>query len=389
MFPLQIDTLGGSKNFESIEELRSFISEQIAAYSWLRGVPNPPSHDIAVTVLNGLEHTLMLTHNWPNNYNSAQMLSDQLRNMFGQNGLPVAGSPTYALVEEIRKEQGDKAAIGALAFYAGRIPHTMSDSEMFSGTVSATLRHIGLSRQGAVSARRSFDSLSGQIQHAHDNFEKSLASYDNTAKLSRSRSSRKASTQRRWDHRKFHNQMQEFASAHKSALDEFNNMRKTYEELMALKAPVDYWRDKAKHHRAESIRYRTALIEWSKVLIPSVMFVLLCLSGISFLFVQADKPATSYLILVTLGVVATTIAFWAARILVRLYMSEHHLSIDADERATMVMTYLALTERGAAEEKDRALILAPLFRPSSDGIVKDDAAPDLSPASLLSKITSR
>lgn len=82
-------------------------------------------------------------------------------------------------------------------------------------------------------------------------------------------------------------------------------------------------------------------------------------------------------------------AFWATRILVRLYMSEHHLAIDADERATMALTYLALMERGAVEEKDRALILAPLFRPSSDGIVKDDAAPDMSPAGLLSKAMNK
>lgn len=67
-------------------------------------------------------------------------------------------------------------------------------------------------------------------------------------------------------------------------------------------------------------------------------------------------------------------------------MSEHHLAIDAEERATMVLTYLALMERGAAEDKDRALILAPLFRLTSNGIVKDDAAPEFSPAGIASKL---
>lgn len=39
-----------------------------------------------------------------------------------------------------------------------------------------------------------------------------------------------------------------------------------------------------------------------------------------------------------------------------------------------------------ADEKDRAIILAALFRPNTDGIVKDDGAPDLGPASVAAKI---
>jgi hypothetical protein len=70
-------------------------------------------------------------------------------------------------------------------------------------------------------------------------------------------------------------------------------------------------------------------------------------------------------------------------------MSEHHLAVDSEERATMVKTYLALTEKNAADEKERALVLASLFRPTSDGIVKDDAAPDMSPAALLSRVLNK
>ncbi|WP_425487836.1 DUF6161 domain-containing protein [Microvirga lupini] len=65
------------------------------------------------------------------------------------------------------------------------------------------------------------------------------------------------------------------------------------------------------------------------------------------------------------------------------------MGIDAEERATMVKTYLALTEKHAADEKDRALVLASLFRPTTDGIVRDDGAPDMSPAALLSKVLNR
>jgi hypothetical protein len=41
------------------------------------------------------------------------------------------------------------------------------------------------------------------------------------------------------------------------------------------------------------------------------------------------------------------------------------------------MTFLALAKSKSVEEKDRQLILTALFRPGSDGIVKDDAAPEV------------
>lgn len=64
--------------------------------------------------------------------------------------------------------------------------------------------------------------------------------------------------------------------------------------------------------------------------------------------------------------------------------AKHHLGIDARARASMAETYLALTKEERAEPADRAIVLASLFKPVADGIVKDDALPLITPASLLS-----
>lgn len=67
-------------------------------------------------------------------------------------------------------------------------------------------------------------------------------------------------------------------------------------------------------------------------------------------------------------------------------MSEHHLGVDARSRESMAHTYLALLDNdGATDEKDRAIVLAALFRPVTDGLVKDDALPLISPAAILSR----
>ena len=56
-------------------------------------------------------------------------------------------------------------------------------------------------------------------------------------------------------------------------------------------------------------------------------------------------------------------------------MSQLHLWNDAEERVTMVETYLALREGGAASDREMELALPALFRNSADGIVKDDVTP--------------
>jgi hypothetical protein len=74
--------------------------------------------------------------------------------------------------------------------------------------------------------------------------------------------------------------------------------------------------------------------------------------------------------------VLVTIILWMLRLVVRLFLSQQHLGADARERTAMVKTYLALKEAGVApKDGDLTPVLVALFRPSSDGIVKDEAMP--------------
>lgn len=70
---------------------------------------------------------------------------------------------------------------------------------------------------------------------------------------------------------------------------------------------------------------------------------------------------------------------------VRIFLSQLHLAQDAAERTTMVTTYLSLLEsKSVLSEEDRKIFLAAIFRPTSDGIVKDDGIPP-SMADLLTR----
>jgi hypothetical protein len=59
-----------------------------------------------------------------------------------------------------------------------------------------------------------------------------------------------------------------------------------------------------------------------------------------------------------------------------MFLSNAHLATDAAERVVMVKTYLSLLEaEKLPADDDKKLILQALFRPASDGIVKDESLP--------------
>jgi len=69
----------------------------------------------------------------------------------------------------------------------------------------------------------------------------------------------------------------------------------------------------------------------------------------------------------------STFGIWVTRLSAKIFISNLHLRTDADERVTMIQTYLALLREGSGPmDEERQLILQTLFRPSSTGFIKDD-----------------
>lgn len=175
-----------------------------------------------------------------------------------------------------------------------------------------------------------------------------------------------------------------------AAIERIETTRKAYQEFMHLGASVDYWNTKAAAHEANSSKLQRTLI-WFASSAGVVLAIFLGYLGFLGIGVALHKDASpaAPLLFIGIGLVATTGVMWVGRVLVRLFLSEHHLAIDARERAVMAQTFLALTNEGKIEPSERALVLAPMFRPTADGIVKDDGAPDATIAGHLSRMLGR
>jgi hypothetical protein len=158
-----------------------------------------------------------------------------------------------------------------------------------------------------------------------------------------------------------------------------------FEIQMETQAPVAYWRKRACHYRRAS--------RWALFFL--LTFALCAVPSLSYLYNQTashlptDATNVPYAALFrasAFAILMTSIAFWAARILLRIFLSTRHLTTDAEERRTMITTFLALTRKSAVKDDDRKFILAALFRPGADGIVNDESAPDTMFAALMGGI---
>lgn len=201
--------------------------------------------------------------------------------------------------------------------------------------------------------------------------------------------------------------------------EELNRLRATYDEHMKLASPVRYWESKRiKHQRISwvlGIVTLLAMLGTYRVLgnrlesfsgrfqdaASAVPPLGKAVSSAPLAVIKntAVTQATSlgkaleaagpiwhfdFAFMILMG----TMCFWLLRIFVRLFLSQIHLENDAAERVTMAKTYIAMYRRRKLSEGDQdqlSLVLSALFRPSGDGIVKDEGVPP-SFVDLLTKL---
>lgn len=85
-----------------------------------------------------------------------------------------------------------------------------------------------------------------------------------------------------------------------------------------------------------------------------------------------------------------SLILWGIRLVYRVYLSERHLAQDASEKMAFAETFLAMKERAKVSTEAEAIVLATLFKPIQDGIIKDDESMlDVSATAIVAKLMSR
>lgn len=363
----------GSTVLSGADDIREFVNAQREAWNWVKE-HNPGLHQHLTSLLdNVMQH----------------VGSDRLQHIADQTFLtyrfPIATSSLAEIINAIAVDS-PATAIAMLQFIVRQTAPDFTNRDHLRAVSSLVAYEQNLTQQSVEASQAAIKRTVTAFQRQESAARGRGTLYEQKLDAAEERYERVLQVARRYVTHKIRRQRQLDDERLKESLDAMEATKALYMEHMALRAPVQYWTQKAAAHGAKGSALRVLLVKFAVRGGASLVAALLVLAGISIFGIAAGVPAGVLVVLATIGVVLTTIAFWAGRILTRLYLSEVHLTIDASERATMVETYLALTSIGEATKEERAIILGSLFRPTADGIVKDDAAPDLSPASILSRL---
>lgn len=176
---------------------------------------------------------------------------------------------------------------------------------------------------------------------------------------------------------------------------ELKRLNETYDTHMAIAAPVSYWETKRSNHKNWTVWSFSALtvcmlafgwflyceVRDIGTMVEATRTAALAASAKAAV---ANSPSASLTPLLDIlagwkigaYILLVTLVFWFIRLLVRIFLSNIHLENDAAERVTMAKTYIALMRDGSLNGKEHiGTILAALFRPTGDGIVKDEGLP--------------
>lgn len=388
----------GERSFATVEELRGFCGEQRAflsrfqkqdgtRYSQLVSQPVPEP-------LNAFQNMEQLTHKHRLDEFLGHPSISQLEKIYRTRNWPLSDSVVGAFIEKLA-EKNLACAAGAIGTYIGtseQAPLTMdqhlgrhmllsflNDSD---DMIATTLKKI-LDRQSANTTKRLSSTLKDFDVDSKDVLETAAKT------VRQSRDTALASVRRHADAwRKMDKVFKGTIDEAREQLAAAEETRKTFEELMRLKAPADYWNAEAANHR-KGRNTLIRLIVAAFIIVSGSLGMLGYQYGADIMsYAENAKSPGTYLILGSSLLATTTIVFWLFRILVRLFLSAHHLMLDAKDREVLIRTFLALTHGDAATAEDRALVLGAIFRPTADGIVKDEAAPDFNLAALLSKVAA-
>ncbi|PIQ86748.1 MAG: hypothetical protein COV74_03510 [Candidatus Omnitrophica bacterium CG11_big_fil_rev_8_21_14_0_20_45_26] len=380
-FRLEVDLKpnGNVESFKSIEEVQAWLKRETDIWNWSEGLreKNPEAFQCFrrfLGKLDDLNSTLTNTRNAQNNErgfrNHIEELKRKFEDYYKNRKLIHSSTPRAKHIKEISSNNPIHATY-VLSYFTekfGTDQNKRSEAAQLEGAFDALLFDWNIKdghRSHGVALEDARSLWADHLKKSRDELETTVNKNNDFLK---------SSNEQREEQKK---QFETFMTTSQVSRDElidktkkrFEEFEEIYNKKLALHSAITYWRSKEKSHSLWGVGFTVAvaivfgLVGWG--LFISIHQVV---GDATIETVQVWKLGLLMLI--------ATIGVWTIRVLIRLLLSNIHLASDAGERRTMLLTYLALLREGGLPEGEvKNLILQALFRPSSTGIVRDDAAP--------------
>lgn len=361
---------GGPRDFEDLEELAAWAKDQRDSLSWLQtATKNQANIQHAWNTLNdciGKVENFSKRHSQLNEQqqaSEAQALTNHFAGIVKSGRIRTTGSPDVTFINALRKEESDAVAAHAYAFLTNHDFQTTSAAS-FAGAHHAMRYKLGSTdtvkaqKSALESVKRSWSVKFGKLHQKlktdsegiHSDLEGKQSAFDSLiVNVKKENNDQKTA----------------FNDLCKSAKSQFDSITQTYDEKLALQSSVTYWGLKKDSHN---------LVMWATGII-SVLVAAGTAAGfiwVAHKFFQgtlAEVQVWKFGVLVAIS----TFGVWLTRLFGKIFIANLHLRTDAQERETMILTYLAMLREGdVLKAEERELILQVVFRPSTSGYIKDD-----------------
>jgi hypothetical protein len=388
---LTVDLPQGRRlSFPDLDAIGTWISDERNRFAWLfSGRDLGGGNQLRDHYQRGFQNLQARLQEWrnrPSEPGPAQVFRDTLSSFYSNERTCLSDAAPVQCAIEINSKLGERAAAGAFALLMNEPCEV--DFDTVRGIIRAILLRDGIEPsspgivQSVISRLTSEAAVAAKI---HGQVFEQVADKANTFVSEKEQQFAKQSTETSERVQGFVDRLNE---AGNEAIKSIETTEAAYKEQMRLQAPVEYWDAKAGVHSKAISGSRRRLIVYalgaSAALIFGLIWLALKSAAVAATGNTPGDAVAIYLKFVAVGAIVTTIAFWAGRVLLRIYLSDRHLLADAEERVAMIKTYLALSHEGKVEATDRALILAPIFRSAADGIVKEEG-PDPSFAGIIAR----
>jgi hypothetical protein len=367
----------------TLDEAERWIAKETAAWGWLSQIPQQ-NHDhsvrAALSLLNDAAYQVQQARGYGDSQpehvsNQLQTACARLVEVYQQLRLPHTSTPTFKRIEAVRAQWGPSVA--SLFAYV-HVPSPSGYQPNLSSIEAWQGLYLGLQdRFGSQGPNQS------RLEAIEQAFEEARARSENIAQTKRAElealhrdweefvvgaTNRSAADRSAFDEAQL-GRARDFQTVQRTHTDAMDAIRRSFKQEMTLRAPVGYWEAKHQEHEIASRRWglgTAAMMVFCCLGLATTIYEFLWRSG-------GSTPATwQVAVLALLGLFGV----WATRLVVRVWLSHVHLATDAAERVVMVKTYLALGADGMpSADADRQHLLQALFRPASDGIVKDEGIP--------------
>ena len=374
--------ISGTRTFQTFEDLKVWAEAECSAWGWVNsnGLDQQISQMLNSGQVYARDNLRTWIANYPANPQAQSNIASVLASYFGTGRALLSTSPAGTFVLSLAKEN-QSAALFALAFLTGygmQLQMANVSPAYLEGVMRAVLFRHGLTGT-AEAEKEAMEKLHAEGASALDDFR---AKSDAALKGHQAQADAL-----REEHQALHNQATALLKDHKEALDAqlaaaqtaLLGIERTYDEKLALQAPVTYWDTKARTHLITLVALGVSTLA---VMAGAAVGITKAVGKLLPDLQPGHWPEPWRLGMI---LVALTMMIWVIRLMVKVTLSQIHLFTDAQERKVLITTYLSLLRSNQAlTNEDRQLILSILFRSVATGIVEDGGP--ATPPELISRL---